>query len=315
MEKPFSYIFSFKNYFVFVFGVIIAVFLTGYFVTSQFEKHIILSSQISGPYKVNRIISEMDNTIPIFGSSRAEGSFVPSLISENCFNFGLSGTQDDVILFMLKEELSKNKNEPILINFDLDGMNYSIGDIGNYLYNISNENVKLLLKDEYSPIYSIPIVKYYGKYDRYISAYLKEKESFGRKTDNGGVYYSQLRTEKYFNTLVEERIQTKTVFRNDKTLENEFYKLVESTNREIIFIVSPNHYSYYINFSGIDEINKFTKRYSELSNFHFLDFGKVDFPDSLFFNTTHLNYDGAVLFSEMLADSLKSRKILTNPGF
>src|SRR5690349_11324653 len=91
-----------------------------------FENYIILGNENCGAYKIDRIItSENKNEIPIFGSSRAEASFIPELLGDNYFNYGLEGTQENVMLFFINEECKKkNKTSPMMIlNIDLDGIN------------------------------------------------------------------------------------------------------------------------------------------------------------------------------------------------
>src|SRR6185437_1473174 len=95
--------------------------LAGLVFTYVFEQKIILNSQIVGAFKVNRIMKETHpDEIPIFGSSRAEGGFIPDSLGSNYFTYGLSGSKYDVTLFFLEEECKKKKNNPwILLNVDL----------------------------------------------------------------------------------------------------------------------------------------------------------------------------------------------------
>jgi hypothetical protein len=85
MEKENLYIFNFSKFVVVLF---LTFSLFGFCFNYLFEKKIILKSEISGAYKINRILtSNIENEIPIIGSSRAEGSYVPSKITKKpCFN-------------------------------------------------------------------------------------------------------------------------------------------------------------------------------------------------------------------------------------
>ena len=96
-----------------------------------FEKNIILANENCGAYKVNRIINlNNPNEIPILGSSRAEASFIPEILGVNYFNYGLEGTQENVMLFFIREECKKkSKKSPfIILNIDLDGINTMFWD-------------------------------------------------------------------------------------------------------------------------------------------------------------------------------------------
>ena len=103
MAKQNSYIFNFSK---FIFILFISIIAIGYTLNHIFESNIIFKNKISGASKINRIInfSQIDE-IPIFGSSRAEGSYIPSIISEKeSFNYGISGTQSNIWLFFLETE-------------------------------------------------------------------------------------------------------------------------------------------------------------------------------------------------------------------
>src|SRR5579863_6817697 len=119
----------------------------GYLFGFFFEKKVILTSNICGAYKVNRIINETHpEEIPIFGSSRAEQGYLPDILGTKYFNYGLNGAGPSVMLFFLKEECKKKKNSPLIIlNFDMSGFIRPIGDISNYIYNADYLPVRKLL--------------------------------------------------------------------------------------------------------------------------------------------------------------------------
>ena len=170
MGRQNLYIFNFS---IFVIKIIALVAIIGGAFNFAFEELIIFKSEINGAYKVNRILTKTEkDEIPIFGSSRAEGNFVPSIIdSNNCFNYGISATQANIWLFFLEQELKKEKTTPIIINFDLDGLVYSNGDMGNYIPNWNA--IKNTLKMSGKFYYYIPFVKYLGQYERYLKYFLR----------------------------------------------------------------------------------------------------------------------------------------------
>src|SRR6266566_2470772 len=64
-----------------------------------FEKKIILGSESAAAYKVNRILYRNDATeIPIFGPSTAQGDLIPDILNPHCFNYGIDGVRDNVLL-------------------------------------------------------------------------------------------------------------------------------------------------------------------------------------------------------------------------
>ena len=131
------------------------VILIGFIISYAVEEFIIYKTQTNGAYKVNRILNENhQNEIPIFGSSRAGANIIPSELGENYFNYAISGGNANIWLFFLEQELKKNKTTPILINYDLGGLRYGGGDIGNYIPNW-NATKDFITYDK-RPYYNIP---------------------------------------------------------------------------------------------------------------------------------------------------------------
>ncbi|CAN0289786.1 unnamed protein product, partial [Ectocarpus fasciculatus] len=302
MENQNSYIFNFSK---FLFKVILIIGISGYLFGYVFEKTVIFKSEINRAAKVNRIINENDlNETPIFGSSRAEGSYVPSLItSGEYFNYGMADTQANIWLFFLEEELKKNKKTDIIINLDLWGIVYSDGNIGNYIPNYSI--TKKILKQEGEFYYNIPFVKYFGQFERYFKFYLNEKWNLTKITDFGGSFEKNKLSDKKFQELVQKRKETPTVFSLEPDLSKKLNRLLESTDRKIFFVVAPCHESVFENFETIDESNKFLFNLNKRNNVSVIDLRNLIQEDFLFLNTTHVNYDGAVVFSKKLNDLLK----------
>ena len=308
MKLPNSSTFNFNlflKYILFPF-LVVAIFLGGFF-NFIFENKIILSSEISGAFKVNKIINKTDsNEIAFFGSSRAEGTFVPDSLVKNGFNYGMSGTQDDVLLFFLKQECKKRKNTPIVFNFDLDGFNYSIGDISNYLYNSDNSEVKNLLNKKFKNIYHIPLFKYYGYFETYTKYYLNNRLNLTKFTNKGSSIEKNELVKSKFNLLVKERLNQSTNFENDSALLNEFLSLViNNKNRNFILIVNPYHNSFFNKFYNYNRALTFFEELSKYPNIVVLNFAKLEFNDDMYLNTSHLNLKGALAFNKILKDSLK----------
>jgi hypothetical protein len=274
-----------------------------------FEKEIILKSDICGAYKVNRIINENHSgEIPVFGSSRAAFGFIPDSLGSDYFNYGMAGTKTDVMLFFLEQECKKMKNTPwIILNFDLDGLAYGLGDISNYILNANDPDVKKLLGSEYRPEFTISFIKYYGRYENYLRSYLNDRIDLTKVTDKGAALEKNAFPQKEFDQLVTERKNSPTTFINDSTLQKQLLNVINThPNRYFVFVVSPYHSSYFEKFTNLDEAHAFLNRLSSLKNVKVFDFSKMPLPDSMFLNTTHINYKGALIFNHRLKDSLIS---------
>ena len=272
-----------------------------------FEQKVILNSEVVGAYKVNRIINENHpDEIPIFGSSRAEGGFIPDSLGSNFFNYGLSGTRYDVTLFFMEEECKKKKNtQYTILNLDLEGLQFGLGDIANYITNVGNENVRQLLGKNYRYYYNIPLIKYYGLYEHYLRDNLNNKMQLTKLSNKGAAIEKKVLTAKLFDILVSERRSTATIFATDTALWAKMTNIITThPNRQFIFVVSPYHPSYFEKYANPEVANAFLGALRTMRNVHVLNFSKMPLPDDMFFNTSHLNYKGAAVFNHVLKDSL-----------
>lgn len=310
MQEQNSSTSSFKKFFLkILLPLVLAIGAAGVLFTYMFEQKVILNSQVVGAYKVNRIIKETHpDEIPIFGSSRAEGGFIPDTLGAGYFNYGLSGSKYDVTLFFLNEECRKKKNTPwIILNLDLDGLACGLGDVGNYIPNAGYGPVKDLLGTEYKPYFSIPFLKYYGRFESYFRDYLNSRIQLTKFADKGAAIEKNVLTAKQFGELVAQRRNTQTTFTNDTSLQRRLEDIItRNPNRRFVFVVSPYHNSYFVQYTNPGDAEAFLGRLAAMKNVKVFDFSKMPLPDSLFFNTSHLNYKGAAIFSRQLRDSLAS---------
>jgi len=308
MSGPNSFIFNFK---AFVYRLVLPVILmtgtVGFAFSWYFEKKIILKTSISGAYKVNRILTETyPDEIPIFGSSRAEGGYIPDSLGPAYFNYGLSGTKENVQLFFLEEECKKKKRTPyIILNFDLDGIGYGGGDMANYIPNANIPSVKALMGEQYRFSFRIPFIKYYGYYELYFKYFLNERMNLTKYSNKGASIEKDVLPVQKFNQLVQERKNSQTLFECNSSLKNRLFSLIlNHPERFYLFVVAPYHASYFEKYQNLSEATIFLKELAGIKNVRIFNFSKVTYPDSCFLNTTHLNYKGAVLFNRQLKDSL-----------
>jgi hypothetical protein len=294
-----------------VFPVLLLVGIMAAMFTFWFEQKIILGNESCGAYKINRIITNVDVTeIPIFGSSRAEASFIPELLGGNYFNYGLEGTQENVMLFFIKEECKKKKKSPvIIINIDLDGINTKTGDIANYLYNSDHESIKQLMAEQYEAHFSIPFIKYIGQFENYFRYYLNNRIQLTKYSNKGAFIDKVVLPQKMMDELIEYRRKNQDVFVNEPDLKKDFFKTINVCHdRKFVFVIPPYHSCYFTNYKNPEDAKAFVNELRALPNARVFDFSSVIYPDSLFMNTTHLNYDGAVRFTKEFRDSLSTLK-------
>ncbi|MFT5916522.1 MAG: hypothetical protein ACI81T_003032 [Bacteroidia bacterium] len=310
MEKRNSSIFNFSK---FILAIVTIVFATGLIFNHLFEKYVIYGGTISGASKVNRIINETHpDEIPIFGSSRAQGGYIPSILSKNHFNYGIDGIQANIWLFFLEKELLKDKKTDIIINFDLRGLVYGDGNEINYIPNYME--VKSVLEQSQNShwLYKIPFFKYFGYYEKYTKYILNEKTNLTKVTDSGGSFEKNELTKQKFDQLVETRLNTTAKFHIEKELEKKLESLMKSTDRKILFVVAPYHSSCLNRFENVEEVSQYLKNLNKIKNVTVFDFGNFLDKDHLFMNTTHVNYNGAKVFSEQLKSIISDRNYRNN---
>jgi len=301
-----SYISSFKT-FLLRYGIpymlIMAVML--FAVNFIFEKLIISETSGSGASKVNRILKHRSNDeLVILGSSRAEGSIVPDSLDKHSFNYGLAGTQDNVWIYFLQEELKKNNRRPILINFDLDGLGYRNGDPLYWLFNSSNPIVRSFI-DDWKPRYAIPVIKHMGYFERYISNFIQERHSVTEIINKGAILETKRRTPSEFNLLVQERKKEHLFFKNDKKLERELMLVLHNNKkRKIIFFIPPYHELYLKSIENYSEALSFLSVLDSIPNVRILNFSHFKMDNAYFYNTAHLNYNGALIFTKLIKDDV-----------
>jgi hypothetical protein len=302
VERKNLYIFNFKYFIKYVFKLILLVSIISLPLNYIFESQIIFKTNISGAYKVNKILlKETNNEIPIFGSSRALSNYVPSKIGSDVYNYGINGTGSKVWIFFLKNELQKSNNNSIIINFDINGFNNYLGDIRNF---IPNYNSTKSLFEKKSIVYDIPVLKYYGFYFQYLKDYLQNHLNYTKITENGGSFLSSYNIPDKFNFNISNIKSPKDSFERIESQINEIMKLIQNTDRKIYFVISPYHKSYLDEFTNYNSYKKFTAQFKDFNNVFFIDLKNMDLDDSMFFNSTHLNFSGAKLFSDVLKDSL-----------
>jgi len=307
MAQHNSSISNFKHFSLkFICPLLLLIIIGGYSFQYFFEKTVILKNSISGAYKVNRIINELHpDEVAMIGSSRMEGGLIPDILGKNYFNYGLNGTKDNVSLFFLNEETKKNKTTPIIINIDIGGLNNSMGYILYYLYNINYQPVRDIVAEQDKPYYHIPFIKYYGYYELYLKDYLTAKIELTKYSNKGASIEKNILLLQKFSEEVKQRENTPAAFNVDPNLGSRLISIVTShLNRKFIFVVAPCHpscFSMYKNESDEIKYLNFLKTYKNVRVFNF---SKDHYPDSLFFNTEHLNYNGAIKYSKALRDSL-----------
>ncbi|MCD6011921.1 MAG: hypothetical protein K0Q79_1783 [Flavipsychrobacter sp.] len=270
-----------------------------------FEQNVVLKSQISGAYKINRIINETNpDEIPIFGSSRSIMGLIPDSLGANYFNYGINGAYYNVTLFFLEEECKKKKNNPwIILNLDPFGLRNGIGDIASYIHNVQNSSIKTLLDTAYKPYFNIPLLNYFGYYENFFRLYLRDKSDL-KISNKGATFEKNSIPKRDFDRMVAERHDAQPLYGMDPALKQRLLNIIEQhPERYFVFVIVPYHSSCRMA-DYMPRLDTLCRTINSLKNAHVFNLGTMPLNDDKFFNTSHINYNGAIIFTQAFKDSL-----------
>ena len=270
-----------------------------------FLSQVIMKNTTAGSYKTLRLFDETHaEEIPIFGSSRASGSYVSEAIDPRCFNYGIEKTQYELTSIFLAEELKKSKTTPIIINWDYEFFRDYKGNIAHFIPSVDKEPIARYVGKDMRWFYHVPALRFFNVYDDYVKSYIGER-SGSSEISNGGFFVTFTPTEAQFQRLID--VRGKTVFVWDDPAEKEaaWENLLSSTQRPIILVIAPYHGCYFENFGNMEGAQAYLRKLDALPNVTVLDYGRMEFPNTSYQNTSHLNYTGALAFSEELGRKLK----------
>ena len=200
--------------------------------------------------------------------------------------------------------IEKKNTRPILINFDLDGLGYKNGDPAYWLFKSSNPKIRTFI-DHWKPIYSIPVIKHMGYFERYVANYIQERHSVTGIINNGAILETKKQTASEFDVLVKEREKEHLIFINDKTLEKKLLSILQDTkNRHIIFFIPPYHESYLKTIQNYPVALEFLSKLDSIRNVSVLNYSQYKMDNVYFYNTTHLNYNGALIFTKLIKEDM-----------
>ncbi|MGZ4034197.1 MAG: hypothetical protein ACXVP4_04985 [Bacteroidia bacterium] len=260
-----------------------------------------MQSYTEGAYKIYRNKNmNIQSEIPIFGSSRAAGSYIPDLLDTNCFNYGVEKTEHLLLELFLKNEYAKKKTTPIIINFDYDCWNDWLGDLSNYIPNLDDPQVENLFKKNDHWYFHVNGIRYYGYYQYYYKNFVggRSKKNY---IDKGGFFLLEKTPKSDLENEINARKTSPVQYFPNAKVEKEFLDLLGANNgRKIFVVLAPYHSSIMKNLYGKEFADQFFEKLKKVPNVYFFDYSDKIYPDSHFKNTTHLNYIGAKEFSSEL---------------
>lgn len=304
-----------KYFFIIVITFYITLVFIDVYYSNQLKKMPLFSGEVQEWNKI-----EKGNTNPelaIFGSSRAFIQINPQILENKLnyktYNFGLNGSKFKMQLYRFNLYLKHNL-KPKAVVWNLDTFSFSHIDsvfqpnqytpfmLWNFnLYNALKEYKETTISDFIFPLYRYRNQKYWK--DQIARSKKEKLNSQGYFRDNGFKSYNRK-----WNVDWNKLSKKSSNFSNsDYTQLEQLISLCKKNEIKLIFIISPEYYKgqqYMTNRTEI--INKYKATINKYK-LPFIDYSQdtISFQKKYFYNTTHMNYKGADVFSNQLADDLK----------
>ncbi len=277
------------------------------FVWTRFVINGITASETA---RLGHLIREHGSEIPIFGASRAYTDYVPEILGDDVYNYGMYGVSLDVLDAWLQIECKKTKHTPIVLDMNAPA-DRELGDPSKYPPFARLPEIRQLLdrtgRREWR--YWVPGLRYFGYYDWYLQDYLSEHLSPKKKT----VYDDAIPLPpRGFDHIlrdedIKRRLQAGYGFRSLPDQDSLLFEVIKSTPRRTVIIVyAPLHSSCFANFKDPEGFARYLDKLRSFPNVVLLNWSRMELPDDCFSDTLHLNAKGAQEFSRRLAGVLRT---------
>lgn len=277
-------------------------------------------SQSLAAGRIARLRDSRDpNEIPIFGSSKAEADYVPSVLGEGFYNYGLASTGLNVTNWLLETELRRPSRQPIVIDL-VQWTVVEFGDVRNYLPISQHKDVRDFLKRAGLGrwYYAVPGLRYFNSWDWYVKGLITDRIVLTKRYDRG--FNDNLDEAPWSRADFQQKVAARLALNYglgiDPLEKRRLLSLVRSApDRQFVVALAPLHKSFFAhNDGGIALREDLREMRRGLPNLHIIDMTHADFPDRYFLDTAHLNQRGARVYSMKLRDELRRLGIVDNPG-
>lgn len=289
-----------RNIFIFIIAVVFIDYTSGY-VFDYLSSH----SKGSDTKEHHYIANECKAEVLIFGSSRAQHHYNPSIMSDtlgmSVYNCGLDGC--GAILSLGRFLLLTERYNPKLVVMDIfSNYDVNVGDNTKYITSLrryKRHNCLVRVFDLVLPFEKYKNLSnmycYNGQIIKLIVDYLKEDDSIkqGYLPMTGNINEVNFDKEPDENTIWDDAKRTALI---------EIVKQCKEKNIKLIFTMSPYFTGY--NDSSYKMIERFSEKEGIPFLYHFADSAYIRKPE-YFADRSHLNDKGAEKYSSMIAHEIK----------
>jgi len=307
-------------------------------------QHVLIPAQqpFANVRKLERIISDdHPEDIPIFGSSIARRAYYCDSIGPGFYNYGMAGSLFGSIYPLLKIQLEKDNDYPIILDFDQHTFlhsEYVQLDLSNYVPHVSNPHIQEMLqfhgKEDWQ--HEVPGFRYFGLYTDYLRDLLKPSLEREELISRGGVFYPE--KKKAFQRFLAKRermIEDKRElderlkegehlltedekkwhfyldailnFHPDSLMVSRYEALMyDNPYKTFVLIYSPQSEVKLRGLENYGDIQEFLSGLKDRHpNLRVLDYSKAGYGNEYYRDSGHLNIAGAKKFSALISDDLE----------
>jgi len=305
--------------------VILFVFLADWFLTSR------LKQSREGEFGVwNDIYNgKVNSDIVVYGSSRAMVHIDPEIVSDSlhttCYNLGING-HNFWLTYLRHKELLKYNKKPKLIIHSIDVFTLTkrvdLFNSDQFLpYMMNNRDVEDAISS-YKGFgfydYHLPLLRYSGRYKTIGGIF---KYMLHPTASDSGRYRGFSAQNHPWNDDLERAKRKFADFRVDLdtasiNLFDKYIRECIANGIEIVFVYTPEYIEGQEFVKNRREILETFKNFADKYNLGYFDYSAdtISYQQKYFYNASHLNKEGAELFTAKLVNDLKRNNILAKAG-
>ena len=310
------------NTFLFSLPIIFSSYYLDIFISKNLKKS---NTYANGEYSVWNDIFEgkINADILIYGSSRAWKHINPEMLNDSLhfstYNLGIDG--HNFWLEYLRHSLYlEKKDNPKYIILSLDIYTLmkkpDLFNSDQFLpYMLCNSKIQEATKDYIGFNffdYQIPLVRYFGK----LEALKVATHNMFKSDDIKYRLNGYKATDEFWNNDFDnaKKLMNSYEVKFDKPSEvlfDKFLKFCSINNTKIIFVYSPEYIEGQKFVKNRKDVINIYKKYSIKYKIPFYDYSKdtISYQKKYFYNSAHLNKQGAELFTLKLVDTLKKSNL------
>jgi hypothetical protein len=313
-----------KHFLLFVAPIVILAYFVDVFISNNLKK---CNGVAIGEYTTWNDLNEgkINSDIVIYGSSRAWKHLSPKIITQktniSAYNLGIEG--HNFWLQNLRHQLLLKKNKkPKLIIFSVDIFTLQKNkDLYNseqflpyMLWNNQIEETTISYNGFNRFDYNIPLIRYYGKYKEVVTAVSVFLKPTNNKIKRVNGYQGQ--NKKWSDDFSKAKLKMNKykISLDEKTvvLFEKFLKDMNEEGVKVVFVYTPEFIEGQKFIQGRKELISLYSKFSKQYNIPFYDFSKdaICYRKDFFYNSNHLNKEGAELFTRKFVDTLLQSKIM-----